>query len=62
MLKRVMSRYFAEFFCLTVQKISQGNPLVCHNFRVSKNFMIKRVMSQFFVDFFLSNSAEKIRR
>ena len=25
---------------------------MCHNFRVSKNFMLKRVMSRFFVEFF----------
>ena len=29
------------------RKISLGNPLVCHLFRISKNFMLKRVMSKF---------------
>ena len=34
------------------QKFSWGNPLGCHYFRVSKNFMLQRVMSQFSVELF----------
>ena len=96
MLKRIMSRFFVESFCLAVPKTLQdnpselrfekfpvankfvdekdgggsiktfcrnffvsqcakklvGDPLRCHRFRVSKNFMLKRIMSRYFVDFF----------
>ena len=41
-----------NFFVSLCRKTSPGNPLVCHNFRVSKNFMLKRVMSRYFVEFF----------
>ena len=40
------------FFVSLCRNISSGNPLVCHNFRVSKYFMLRRVMSRFFVEFF----------
>ena len=40
------------FFVSLCRKISPGNPLVCHNFRVSNYFMLKRVMSRYFVEFF----------
>ena len=37
-------------------------PLVCHYFRVSKNFLLKRIMSRFSVKNLLSHSSEKFRR
>ena len=41
-----------NFFVSLCRKNSSGNPLVCHNFRVSKNFMLRRVMSRLFVEIF----------
>ena len=51
-----------NFFVSQCRKNSQGNPLGCHWFRVSKNFMLQRVMSRFFVEFLLSRSTEKFCR
>ena len=51
-----------KFLVSQGQKISQGSPLGCHYFRVSKNFMLQRVMSRFAVEIFLSHSAEIFRR
>ena len=49
-------------FMSQCQQISYGNPLVCHYFRVSKNFLLKRIMSRFSVKNLLSHSSEKFRR
>ena len=51
---KVKSRFFIDFFCLTVPKKIVGNLLACHWFRVSKNFMLKGVLSRSFVDGFVS--------
>ena len=65
MLKRVMSRFYVEFFSLTVPKIFVGEPFcVCFTeFLVMKNFKDKRRgkegVSRFSVKNFLSRSTEK---
>ena len=44
-----------SFFCLTAEKYVE-NLLVCHYFRVTKNFTLERVMSRFSVEtFFVSH-------
>ena len=55
------SHFSVKNFWSNFRKISYGNPLVCHYFRVSKNFMLKRVMSRFSVENFLSQRTEKLR-
>ena len=40
------------FFVSQCRKVSQGNPLGCHYFRVSKKFMLQRVISRFSVEIF----------
>ena len=65
MLKRVMKRFFVEFFFVSQnQKISQVNPSVLcfRKFPVAKKFVDKKGgVSRFCVDSFLSHSAEKSR-
>ena len=65
MLQSVISRF--SIFCRKIivsqcRKFSQGNPLLFHYFRVSKNFMLQKVMSGFSVEKFQSHSAEKFCR
>ena len=47
-----MGRKYHDFLSKTfVQeclKVSQGNLLMCHQFRVAKNFMLQRVKSRFY--------------
>ena len=66
MLKRVMSLFSVEIFCLTVPKNFVGNPFVLcfRKFPVAKKFMDKRGVgvSRFSVEKFLSHSSEKTRR
>ena len=49
-------------FVSQCQKTSKVNFLVCHSFRVSKNFMLQRLMSRFSSEKILSHSAGKFRR
>ena len=56
-----VSQFSVKNFWSKCRKISYGNPLVCHYFRVSKNFMLKRVMSLFSVEiFFVSRYRKKM--
>ena len=58
-----VSRFSVEKFVSQCRKISLGNPLVLHSFRVSKNVRDeRRGDSRFSVENFLSHSAENFRR
>ena len=49
-------------FVSQCRNFSQGNPLVCHYFCVSKKFMPRRVMSRHSNETFFTHSSEKLRR
>ena len=55
-----VSHFSVKNFWSKCRKISYGNPLVRHYFRVSKKFMLTRVMSRFSVEFFCLTVPKKM--